>query len=54
VPFLTTTTSSKSVCASIDRTNRWAPCTIWESPIHPQEHKPEQPLCRLIPPNKTE
>jgi hypothetical protein len=28
--------------------------TTWESPIHLQEHKPAQPLGRLILPNKTE
>jgi hypothetical protein len=33
---------------STDRTNRWAPCTMQESPIHAWEHK----RCRLIPSNK--
>jgi hypothetical protein len=52
-PFLSTTaTSCKPACTSTDRTNRWAPCTTWNSPIHPQEHKPAQSLGRLIPPKK--
>jgi hypothetical protein len=52
VPFLAAATSSKPACASIDRTNRCAPCTTLESPNHPQEHKQVQPLSRLIHPPK--
>jgi hypothetical protein len=55
-PFLTPAASSKPVCASVDRTNRWAPHTMQVSPNHSQEHKPAQILGRLMPcpPNKTE
>jgi hypothetical protein len=28
------------------------PSTMWESPIHPWDHKPVQPLGRLTPPTK--
>jgi hypothetical protein len=41
-------------CMSIDRTNRWAPCTMWNFPIDSWEHKPAQSLGKLIFPPKTE
>jgi hypothetical protein len=58
-PFLTaaiatanaTITSSKPVCITFDRTNRWA--LLETAPRNPWEHKPAQPLGRLTPPKKT-
>jgi hypothetical protein len=57
VPFLTAaaTTSCKPACASIERTNRWASQTTWESPSPralPGEHKLMLRLGRWIPPTK--
>jgi hypothetical protein len=33
------TASSKSVCVSINRTNGWAPHTMWNFSIDPWKHK---------------
>jgi hypothetical protein len=44
---------SKSAWTSMNKTNRWALHTMQNSLIHLQEHKPAQPVVKLIPPHPT-
>jgi hypothetical protein len=49
-PFFHATASSKPACASIGRTNRWAPHTMWDSPIHLPGKYSRAPLASWTPP----
>jgi hypothetical protein len=53
--FLPTASAcSKPAYVSTDRTNKWVPHSMQNSPIHPGNIKQHSPWAGWLPPNKTE